>query len=134
VWTQQFGVASPSNADHTFKQGYSRDYNDFGPTLQDYLRRLGLPPECPSVICRAFFLFFFLFRFSEMRAYDFGDAAVALVTSVPGVHREASALRRYGYPRLAQVLSLLRVFFFLSHFFVRCWRRREWGRGEREVR
>ncbi len=58
VWTQQFPLVAPSNADHRWAIGYARDYNDFGPVLQDYLQRLGLPPECVFLILVFFFAFF----------------------------------------------------------------------------
>ena len=94
VWTQSFPLAAPSNADLRWAPGYARDYNDFGPTLEDYLQRLGLPPE-----------------YAALRAFDFADAAVALVSCVAGVHRAPELQRRYGYPRLAQVVFVLTDFF-----------------------
>ncbi len=89
VWTQEFPALSPAAAAAAadWSIGYRKDRNDFGPVLQDYLRR--------SEVTEPYF---------NLRAFDFSGAAVALVTSVSGIHRGAS-LGHYGYARLAEVLK-----------------------------
>jgi hypothetical protein len=82
IWTQEFFAQAPRP--HA-EIGYRTNRNDFGPVLQDYLEKLGVSRS-----------------FADLRGFDFSSAAVALVSSVPGTHRELS---RYGYARLAQVLG-----------------------------
>ena len=87
-WSQRFELKRAQNAGAKLSIGYQRGSNDFAAVLQDYLQRLGAPSEYWGL-------------FSQ---FDFSQAAVVLVTSVPGVH-QGSLKHQYGLGRMHQILE-----------------------------
>ncbi|KAG6576583.1 Tyrosyl-DNA phosphodiesterase 1 [Phytophthora cinnamomi] len=95
VWFQDFGLKVLENSDdeETEAVANSARVNDFEADLVHYLSSLGTPVK---LFC------------GELKRFDFSTAHVALVPSVPGVHK-GKDMEKYGHLRVRKLLKMYQV-------------------------
>ncbi|CAH0478325.1 unnamed protein product [Peronospora belbahrii] len=97
VWYQDFGlkILGDSEDEETKEEKVTKsaDAADFEADLVHYLSSLG---EQVKLFCR------------ELNRFDFSTAKVALVPSVPGVHR-GKDMEKYGHLRVRKLLNMYKI-------------------------
>ncbi|KAG7376670.1 tyrosyl-DNA phosphodiesterase 1 [Phytophthora pseudosyringae] len=98
VWYQDFGLKVLADSEDeeetkTVVVGSSADANEFEADLVHYLSSLGAPVKLFS---------------RELKRFDFSTARVALVPSVPGVHK-GTEMEKYGHLRVRKLLKMYKI-------------------------
>ncbi|KAG3115967.1 hypothetical protein PI124_g7170 [Phytophthora idaei] len=93
LWYQDFGLKVLADSEDEEKEAVAGRSGDFEADLVHYLSSLGAPVK---LFC------------GELKRFDFSTARVALVPSVPGVHK-GKDMEKYGHLRVRKLLKMYKI-------------------------